>query len=102
MGVSSRKSGIMFRKIVSKIMARQEAPATNPKSSFEALERLVGEMDGLSFSEVDEKLGVHTSNRNASGRGYMSPRFYRRRGVETEAEKKRRQERAAQVLSRKD
>ena len=71
-------------------------------STFEELEQQVRSMDGLSLREIDEKLGVHTSNRNASGSGYLSPRFYKRIPVETPEQKRKREEKVARILRRKD
>lgn len=91
----------MFRRIVHKIRARQEDSAANSETTFEELQRLVGEMDGLSFREVDEKLGVHSSNGNASGKGYQSPRFYRKIPVLSPEEKRKREDKVAKILGRK-
>ena len=92
----------MFRRIVRKIRARREDSAAKSENTFEELQRLVGEMDGLSFREVDDKLGVHSTNGNASGKGYQSPRFYRRIPVLNTEEKRKREDKAAKVLGRRN
>ena len=51
-----------------RLTGKPQNPELTPAEVVEDLERRFKELDGLSFREVDEKLGVRTSNRNASGR----------------------------------
>ena len=73
----------------------------SPTDAVQDLERRFRELDGLSFREVDEKLGVRSGNHKASGRGYLSPRFYKRIPVETPEQKRERAEKVASFLRRK-
>ena len=80
------------------LTGKQENPKLTPAEVVEDLERRFKELDGLSFREVDEKLGVRATNRSASGRGYMSPRFYKRIPVQTPEQKRKREEKATRIL----
>ena len=91
----------MFKKILRSMTIGRDNSRVPPSEAVQDLERRFRELDGLSFKEVDAKLGVKTSNRNASGRGYLSPRFYKRIPIETAEKKKKRSEKVARLLSRK-
>ncbi len=90
----------VVQRVAHLLAGKPQKPKLSPTEVVEEFERQVKELDGLSIREVDEKLGVRTSNRSASGRGYLSPRFYRRIPVQTPERK--REEKARQFFHGKD
>ena len=88
----------VIENIKRRLTGKHQNPDLTPAEVVEDLERRFKELDGLSFREVDEKLGVRTTNRSASGRGYMSPRFYKRIPVQTPEQKRKREEKATRIL----
>lgn len=70
--------------------------------TFAEVERQVRSLEGLSWSEIDARLGVAATNRNAARSGYLSPHYYQRIPIETPEQKRKREEKVARFLRRKD
>ena len=84
-------------------LSRRKAAAVYPRpKTFAEVERQVQSLAGLSWSEIDARLGVAATNRNAARSGYLSPHYYRRIPIETPEQKRKREEKVARFLRRKD
>lgn len=86
-----------------RLLSRRKAAAVYPRpKTFAEVERQVRSLEGLSWSEIDARLGVATTNRNAARSGYLSPHYYRRIPIETPERQRKREEKVARFLRRKD
>lgn len=88
---------------VARRLSRRKAETVYPQPrTFAEVEQQVRSLEGLSWSEIDARLGVGATNRNAARSGYLSPHYYRRIPIETPEQQRKREEKVARFLRRKD
>lgn len=92
----------IIQKIVRGLSQRKGETVYPQPRTFAEVERQVRSLEGLSWSEIDARLGVGATNRNAARSGYLSPHYYRRIPIETPEQKRKREDKVARFLRRKD